>query len=89
MKSPCHSETAQTLFANDKGLLAIDGSNPTCSGSFAAVIPQRVGDDGRVTVAVCPINSVAGAICVLQEMCPILYRHVLTDDALQSDPEGW
>jgi fructose-bisphosphate aldolase, class I len=34
-------ETAQTLVAGDKGLLAIDESNPTCNKRFAELgIPQ-------------------------------------------------
>ena len=36
-------ETAKTLVADDKGLLAIDESNPTCNKRFAAAgIPQTV-----------------------------------------------
>ncbi len=36
-------ETAQALVANDKGLLAMDESNPTCNKRFAALgIPQTV-----------------------------------------------
>ena len=36
-------ETAQALFANDKGLLAMDESNPTCNKRFAQLgIPQTV-----------------------------------------------
>jgi fructose-bisphosphate aldolase class I len=36
-------ETAQALFANDKGLLAMDESNPTCNKRFAALgIAQTV-----------------------------------------------
>src|SRR5471030_2900272 len=34
-------ETAKALFADDKGLLAMDESNPTCNKRFAALgIPQ-------------------------------------------------
>lgn len=37
------NETARALTANDKGLLAMDESNPTCNKRFAAVgIPQTV-----------------------------------------------
>jgi len=36
-------ETAKTLFTNDKGLLAMDESNPTCNKRFAQLgIPQTV-----------------------------------------------
>ena len=36
-------KTAKTLVADDKGLLAIDESNPTCNKRFAASgIPQTV-----------------------------------------------
>ena len=36
-------ETAKALFANDKGLLAMDESNPTCNKRFAQLgIPQTV-----------------------------------------------
>ncbi len=33
-KFPALIETAQTLVAGDKGLLAIDESNPTCTSAF-------------------------------------------------------
>jgi fructose-bisphosphate aldolase class I len=37
------TDTARTLVANDKGLLAMDESNPTCNKRFAALgIPQTV-----------------------------------------------
>jgi len=43
MNSQLLSETVKTLFANDKGLLAMDESNPTCNRRFAAAgIPQTV-----------------------------------------------
>ena len=41
MKAPAILETAQTLVAGDKGLLAMDESTPTCNKRFAALgIPQ-------------------------------------------------
>jgi fructose-bisphosphate aldolase class I len=41
MKSPELKDTAKALVAGDKGLLAIDESNPTCDKRFAALgIPQ-------------------------------------------------
>ena len=43
MKVQSLAETVKALFANDKGLLAMDESNPTCNKRFAAVgIPQTV-----------------------------------------------
>jgi len=36
-------DTAQALVANDKGVLAMDESNPTCNKRFAKLnIPQTV-----------------------------------------------
>ena len=44
MKAQAILETAQALVAGDKGLLAIDESNPTCNRRFAAAgIPQTEG----------------------------------------------
>ena len=41
MKSQTLRDTATALFANDKGLLAMDESNPTCNKRFASLgIPQ-------------------------------------------------
>ena len=41
MKAPAILETAQALVADDKGLLAMDESTPTCNRRFAALgIPQ-------------------------------------------------
>jgi len=43
MKSQMLSETVKALFADDKGLLAMDESNPTCNKRFAQLgIPQTV-----------------------------------------------
>src|SRR5579862_9568344 len=43
MNTQSLTNTAQKLFADDKGLLAMDESNPTCNKRFAALgIPQTV-----------------------------------------------
>jgi fructose-bisphosphate aldolase class I len=41
MKSQTLKDTATALFADNKGLLAMDESNPTCNRRFASLgIPQ-------------------------------------------------
>ena len=43
MKAQALIDTARTLAAGDKGLLAMDESNPTCNKRFARLgIPQTV-----------------------------------------------
>jgi len=60
-------ETAEALFADDKGLLAMDESNPTCNKRFAALgIPQTVEARRayRELIVTTPglVESISGAI---------------------------
>jgi len=61
------SETARALVADDKGLLAMDESNPTCNQRFAALgIPQTkdARRDWRELIVTTPAlaDSISGAI---------------------------
>ena len=47
-------DTARMLVAGDKGLLAMDESNPTCNKRFAKLgIPQTVGGPARLSGVDC------------------------------------
>ena len=60
-------DTARALLADDKGLLAMDESNPTCNKRFAKLdIPQTEDARRRVSGIDCyhsrPRESISGAI---------------------------
>ena len=49
MKSQMLRNTAKVLFAENKGLLAMDESTPTCNKRFASLgIPQTVAHDALI-----------------------------------------
>ena len=54
MKAPELIDTARTLVAGDKGLLAMDESNPTCNKRFARLgIPQTEEAPARLSGVDC------------------------------------
>lgn len=60
-------DTAQALFANDKGLLAMDESNPTCNKRFSALGIEQTAEKRRayreLIVTAPGLNeSISGAI---------------------------
>jgi fructose-bisphosphate aldolase class I len=62
-------DTARSMVADDKGLLAMDESNPTCNKRFAKVgHPARCGDEARLSGVDCHHahlgECISGAILV-------------------------